>query len=71
MRKPINVLTGMDYWLDNLMCNVPEMAMCYHLNGIVQVKAVHLVLQTRNWVRVCHGFFSIYQLLSEVSLFNK
>ena len=37
MTKPINVLTGLDYWLDNLMCNVPEMAMCYHLNGIVQV----------------------------------
>eukprot|EP00111_Clytia_hemisphaerica_P018019 TCONS_00053334-protein len=34
--KPINVLTGMDYWLDNLMCNVPELMMCYHLNGIVQ-----------------------------------
>lgn len=36
MTKPINVLTGMDYWLDNLMCNVPEVVMCYHLNGIVQ-----------------------------------
>lgn len=36
MTKPINVLTGMDYWLDNLMCNVPEVIMCYHLNGIVQ-----------------------------------
>ena len=36
MNSPINVLTGMDYWLDNLMCNVPEIAMCYHLNGIVQ-----------------------------------
>jgi len=35
--KPINVLTGLDYWLDNLMCNVPEVAMCYHQNGIVQV----------------------------------
>ena len=35
--KPINVLTGLDYWLDNLMCNVPEVAMCYHLDGIVQV----------------------------------
>ncbi|KPJ10097.1 Erythroid differentiation-related factor 1 [Papilio machaon] len=23
-RDPINVLTGIDYWLDNLMCNVPE-----------------------------------------------
>jgi len=37
MSKPINVLTGIDYWLDNLMCNVPELAMCYHDNGIVQV----------------------------------
>lgn len=36
MKKPINVLTGLDYWLDNLMCNVPEVVMCYHLNGIVQ-----------------------------------
>ena len=40
MRKPINVLTGLDYWLDNLMCNVPELAMCYHLNGIVKVSDV-------------------------------
>jgi hypothetical protein len=37
MSKPINVLTGIDYWLDNLICNVPELAMCYHDNGIVQV----------------------------------
>ena len=35
--KPINILTGMDYWLDNLMCNVPELVMCFHVNGIVQV----------------------------------
>ncbi|XP_063047670.1 erythroid differentiation-related factor 1 [Engraulis encrasicolus] len=34
--KPINILTGMDYWLDNLMCNVPELLMCFHVNGIVQ-----------------------------------
>ncbi|XP_051578046.1 erythroid differentiation-related factor 1-like isoform X1 [Myxocyprinus asiaticus] len=34
--KPINVLTGLDYWLDNLMCNVPELVMCFHVNGIVQ-----------------------------------
>lgn len=34
--KPINILTGIDYWLDNLMCNVPELMMCYHLEGIVQ-----------------------------------
>lgn len=27
----------MDYWLDNLMCNVPELVMCFHVNGIVQV----------------------------------
>nr|XP_027218733.1 erythroid differentiation-related factor 1-like isoform X4 [Penaeus vannamei] len=36
MNKPINILTGIDYWLDNLMCNVPEVVMCYHLDGIVQ-----------------------------------
>jgi hypothetical protein len=36
MKKPINILTGIDYWLDNLMCNVPEIIMCYHLDGIVQ-----------------------------------
>lgn len=34
--KPINILTGIDYWLDNLMCNVPEIMMCYHSKGIVQ-----------------------------------
>ena len=34
------MLTGLDYWLDNLMCNVPELAMCFHLNGIVQVYSV-------------------------------
>ena len=37
MNKPITVLTGLDYWLDNLMCNVPQVAMCYHLDGIVKV----------------------------------
>lgn len=36
MARPINVLTGLDYWLDNLMCSVPEVLMCYHLDGIVQ-----------------------------------
>lgn len=34
--QPISVLTGIDCWLDNLMCNVPEVVMCYHLDGIVQ-----------------------------------
>ena len=36
MNEPINVLTGLDYWLDNLMCNVPEVCMCFHIDGIVQ-----------------------------------
>jgi hypothetical protein len=36
MKEPISILTGIDFWLDNLMCNVPELFMCYHLNGIVQ-----------------------------------
>jgi len=36
MSKPMNALTGMDYWLDNLVCNVNELLMCYHLNGIVK-----------------------------------
>eukprot|EP00794_Sanderia_malayensis_P005439 gene5439-6118_t len=35
-KQPVNILTGLDYWLDNLMCNVPELVMCYHLEGIVQ-----------------------------------
>ena len=39
--KPINILTGIDYWLDNLMCNVPELVMCFHVNGIVQVTHTH------------------------------
>ena len=34
--QAINVLTGLDYWLDNLICNVPEVIMCFHLNGIIQ-----------------------------------
>ncbi|XP_005109257.2 uncharacterized protein LOC101857061 [Aplysia californica] len=33
---PISVLTGLDYWLDNLMSNVPEVAMCFHVDGFVQ-----------------------------------
>lgn len=36
MAKPISVLTGIDYWLDNLMSNVPEVVMCFHLDGIVK-----------------------------------
>ena len=36
MREPINILTGIDCWLDNLICNVPELSMCWHLDGFVQ-----------------------------------
>ena len=42
MEKPITVLTGLDYWLDNLMCNVPELAMCFHVDGVVQVSTMCL-----------------------------
>ncbi|QQP37161.1 uncharacterized protein FKW44_017351 [Caligus rogercresseyi] len=35
-KNPINILTGLDYWLDNLMCQVPEVLMCFHVDGIVQ-----------------------------------
>ena len=59
MTKPINVLTGLDYWLDNLMCNVPEMAMCYHLNGIVQVCFTFITSRKRSFGKV---------MLSQVSV---
>lgn len=49
--KPINILTGIDYWLDNLMCNVPELVMCFHVNGIVQVNYSFCNLR---WLLVCH-----------------
>lgn len=44
MKKPITVLTGMDYWLDNLMSNVPELVMCFHVNGIVKVQCYKAML---------------------------
>lgn len=34
--QPINVLTGIDLWLDNMLNEVAEVAMCYHSNGIVE-----------------------------------
>ena len=59
--NPINVLTGLDYWLDNLMCNVPEVAMCYHLDGIVQVSCLRKIWflmgrarQDNIWLRSCN-----------------
>lgn len=36
MGKPIHILTGLDYWLENLMCNVPDVVMCYTLDGLVR-----------------------------------
>jgi hypothetical protein len=36
MTEPIRVLSGIDYWLDNLMAHVPEVTMCYHSNCFVQ-----------------------------------
>lgn len=34
--KPIHVLNGIDYWLGNLICNLPEFVMGFHVNGIIQ-----------------------------------
>ena len=35
-RMPINVLTGIDIWLDNLMNNVPEVLMAYHVENVIR-----------------------------------
>ncbi|CAL8069797.1 unnamed protein product [Calicophoron daubneyi] len=35
MHESINVLTGVDMWLENILNEVPEVAMCYHNEGIV------------------------------------
>ncbi len=32
----MNPLSCLDMWLDNVMHNVEESAICYHKNGIVQ-----------------------------------
>ncbi|KAK8734703.1 hypothetical protein OTU49_005943 [Cherax quadricarinatus] len=55
MSKPINILTGIDYWLDNLMCNVPEVVMCYHLDGIVQK---YELIKTEDLPHMCDCHFS-------------
>lgn len=36
MSKPLSMLTGLDYWLDNLICDIPQIEFCHHINGIVQ-----------------------------------
>ncbi|XP_030746889.1 erythroid differentiation-related factor 1-like [Sitophilus oryzae] len=55
MSKPISVLTGIDYWLDNLMSNVPEVVMCYHINGIVQK---YELIKTEDLPRLDNSKFS-------------
>ncbi|KAH9282567.1 Erythroid differentiation-related factor 1 [Echinococcus granulosus] len=35
LREPINVLTGIDMWLENILNEVPKVAMCFHNEGIV------------------------------------
>ncbi|GAB2271934.1 hypothetical protein Dimus_006762 [Dionaea muscipula] len=34
--RPVTPLTWLDAWLDNVMASVPELAICYHQNGVVQ-----------------------------------
>lgn len=34
--KHLNVSTIINYWLDNLMCDISEVKMYYHLNGIIK-----------------------------------
>ena len=51
------MLTGLDYWLDNLMCNVPEVVMCFHMDGIVQVIE-------RNFQFMIHRMFTYTDVLT-------
>lgn len=36
MSKSMNVLTGIDYWLDNSICNINKLLICHHSNGTVK-----------------------------------
>ena len=51
----VNHFSGIDYWLDNLMCNVPEVIMCYHLDGIVQK---YELIKTEDLPHMCENQFS-------------
>lgn len=59
----------MDYWLDNLMCNVPELVMCFHVNGIVQVNHCWLWAEGQCYYQLFYvsivtpPFFIIWQLM--------
>nr|XP_040128387.1 erythroid differentiation-related factor 1 [Ictidomys tridecemlineatus] len=59
--KPINVLTGIDYWLDNLICNVPELVMCFHVNGIVQVRYTDFLNNLSKDESLTQGKRSVYK----------
>jgi hypothetical protein len=32
----MKALTLLDFWLDNVMANVPEIGLCFHKHGVVQ-----------------------------------
>jgi len=44
MARPLRPLTILDFWLDNLMANIPELCVCGHVDGAVkgyQARAPH------------------------------
>ncbi|KAF5749330.1 hypothetical protein HS088_TW04G01298 [Tripterygium wilfordii] len=36
VKRQVTPLTWLEAWLDNVMANVPEVAICYHQDGVVQ-----------------------------------
>ncbi|CAI8602034.1 unnamed protein product [Vicia faba] len=36
VKRQVTPLTWLEAWLDNVMASVPELAICYHHNGVVQ-----------------------------------
>ena len=63
MAQRIDVLTGIDYWLDNLMCGVPDLVMCFHLNGVVKVCCNFMLGLLSLW---CAMYFFSLSLLSYI-----